>query len=438
VKPRRKTPKPKEKVKPGEEPALLIPKPLLQPIMRTLDSNDVDHICRMALAFSLDSVFAGLKQRQFAGVTAIFETLRGSEPRAHIECMVAEATGKDRERFPMMRAGQCLVELRHSKVALQAAVPVFHRKPDFAEAIADVLQSAVQCATRFYADFSVNLQARHEYLERYLKPGISDDEMIAAFQMWYPSASTKTSATGVYTPCRMQCRAEAYDKTNKTPCGTCEKGFSSSDKFSDGVLTLCCACGHPKILGYVVLDRKESPQVLINVLFTGFPSLPRYLVYDFSCGVVRCALVKLPWMLRDLSVVSDRFHVCNLTCSHFYIANSYGELDYKNTLVHEQRNAAIRKMEQILTGAGHYGYMALLCYHTSVRNSFAESWSMYQQNALADAEANAEALAQQAPSSTRQDQPGPSQLILPPSFDKCVLGHGKASSLHSVSRSTLR
>jgi len=72
VKPRRKRPKPKEKVKPGEEPALLIPKPLLQPIMRTLDSNDVDHICRMALAFALDSVIAGLKQRQFAGLTAIF------------------------------------------------------------------------------------------------------------------------------------------------------------------------------------------------------------------------------------------------------------------------------------------------------------------------------------------------------------------------------
>ena len=417
VKPRRKRPKPKEKVKPGEEPALLIPKPLLQPVMRTLDSNDVDHICRMALAFALDPVIDGLKQRHFAGLTAISETLRGSEPRAHIERMVAEATGKERGRFPMTREGQCLVELRHIKVALQAAVLVFDRVPAFAQAIADVLQNAVECATRFYADFSEDLQTRHEYLERYLKPGMSDDEMIAAFQMRYPSASTKTSATGVYTPGRMQCRAEAYDKT---PCGTCEKGFSSSDKFSDGALTLCCACAHPKMLGFVVLDRKESPQVLINVLLTRFPSLPRYLVYDFACGVVRCAMVKLPWMLRDLSVVSDRFHVCNHTCSHFYNANSYGELDYKNTLTHEQRNAAIRKMEQILRGAGRYGYMALLCYQTSVLNSFAESRSVYQQDALADAEAKAEALAQQPPGSSRQHQPGPPQLTLPPSFDKCA------------------
>ena len=420
VKPRRKRPKPKVRVKPGEEPSLFIPKPLLQQVMRTLDCNDVDHICRMALAFALDPVIAGLKQRHFAGLTAISETLRRSAPRAHIEQMVSEATGKSRGRFPMTRAGQCLVELRHIKVALQAAVLVFDRVPAFAVAIADVFQNAVECATRFYADFSVDLQARHEYLERYLKPGMSDNEMIAAFQMRYPSASTKTSATGVYTPGRMQCRAKAYDKADKTPCGTCEKGFAASDKFSDGALTLCCACAHPKILGFVVLDRKESPKVLINVLLTRFPSLPRYLVYDFACGVVRCAMVKLPWMLRDLSVVSDRFHVCNHTCSHFYNANSYGELDYKNTLTHEQRNAAIRKMEQILRGAGRYGYMALLCYQTSVLNSFAESRSVYQQSALANAEAKAAVLAQRPQGSSNQHQLGPPQLTLPPSFDKCA------------------
>jgi len=128
-------------------------------------------------------------------------------------------------------------------------------------------------------------------------------------------------------------------------------------------------------------------------------------------------MVKLPWILRDLSVVSDRFHVCNHTCSHFYNANSYGELDYKNTLIHEQRNAAICKMEQILRGAGRYGYMPLLCYQASVLNSFAESRSVYQQDALADAEAKAETLAQQPPGSSRQNQPGPPQLTLPPSFD---------------------
>jgi len=30
------------------------------------------------------------------------------------------------------------------------------------------------------------------------------------------------------------------------------------------------------------------------------------------------------------------------TLSHFYNANSYGDLDFKNTLTHKQRNASIR------------------------------------------------------------------------------------------------
>jgi len=94
-------------------------------------------------------------------------------------------------------------------------------------------------------------------------------------------------------------------------------------------------------------------------------------------------MAKLPWMLRELSVVSEHSHVCNRTCSHFYTANSYGEVDFSNTLTHEQRNAKIRKMEAILRGAGRYGYLALLCYHTSMLNSCAESRSVHQQEALA-------------------------------------------------------
>jgi len=101
--------------------------------------------------------------------------------------------------------------------------------------------------------------------------------MVAYFKERYPGASSSTSATGVYTPGRDQCRAEPFDKGDKTSCGTCEKGDNSSEKYSDGVLTLCCACTHPKILGIVVLDRKKSPQVLINALLTRFRRLPRYL-----------------------------------------------------------------------------------------------------------------------------------------------------------------
>jgi len=379
----------KGNVKPGDEPALNIPRPLLQPYMQVLDANDMDHICRMVLAFTLDPVVVGIKVRHFGGLEDLCNVLRSGNPRHGIEMVVGEATSRDCERAAKSRSAICLLELRHIMVALQAAALLFDTKPAFAGAIADVFYDAVSCARSFYADFAGEVKDRHEYVARYLdNDNATYEQMVACFKERYPGASTSTSATGVYTPGRDQCRAEPFDKGDKTSCGTCEKGYNSSEKYSDGALTLCCACAHPKILGIVVLDRKESPQVLINALLTRFPRLPRYLVYDFACGVVRCAMAKLPWMLRDRSVVSDRFHVCNHTCSRFYNANSYGDLDFKNTLTHEQRNASIRRMEAILRGAGRYGYLAVLCYQTSVLNSFAESRSSFQQEALAVAAAS--------------------------------------------------
>ena len=381
----------KKAVKPGEEPALNIPKPLLRDHLLVLEDNDVDHICRMALAFALDPVVAGVKERHVKGLTRIADALLSDAPRLAVDAIAAEATSRLRTRAPLSDAASCLVQLRHILVALQAAVLVFDECPAFAKAMAEVLLDAVSSAKAFYAEFSAEVRQKHEYMQRYLnREQISDEELINAFRRRYPDAAAKTSATGVFMPGRDQCRAEAYAKGDKTSCGLCEKTYLSGDKYTDGALTFCCACAHPKILGFVVLDRKESPQVLINTLLARFPRLPRYLVYDFACGVVRCAMAKLPWMLRELSVVSDRFHVCNHTCSHFYNANSYGELDFTNTLTHEQRNSKICKMESILRGAGRYGYLALLCYQTSVLNSFAESRTVHQQRALAAAAAAAQ------------------------------------------------
>jgi len=358
-----------------------IPKPLLKPLLQELDDNDVDDICRMLLAFTLDPVVAGIEVRHFEGLLDVACDLRSARPHGAVEAVVAEAINHSLYG-PVTRGACCLRELRHVLVALQAAALVFHASPPFAVAIADVLSEAVASAGAFYGELAADVAGKHQYMTRYLPADPQNEELLAAFRVRYPLPATSPLVTGVYTPDRDQCRAEAFAAGDTTSCGTCKKGYNSSEKYSVGALTLCCACAHPKILGFVVLDRKESPQVLIHAVLTRSPRLPRYLVCDLACGVVRCAVAKLPWMLRDLSVVSDRFHVCNHTCSHFYNANSYGELDYKNTLTHEQHTAAIRKMESIVRDAGRSGYLALLSYQTRFLNSFAESHTAFQRAAL--------------------------------------------------------
>jgi len=278
----------KGNVKPGDEPALNIPRPLLQQYMQVLDANDVDHICRMGLAFTLDPVVARIKVRHLGGLEDLCNVLRSGSPRHGIEMVVGMATSRDCERAAKSRSVICLLELRHIMVALQAAALLFETKPAFAGAIADVFYDAVSCARSFYSDFAGEVKDRHEFMARYLdNDDATDEQMVAYIKERYCGASTSTSATGVYTPGRDKCRAEPFDKGDKTSCGTCEKGYNSSEKYWDGALTLCCACAHLKILDIVVLDRKESRQVLINALLIRLPLLPRYLVYDFACGVVR-------------------------------------------------------------------------------------------------------------------------------------------------------
>jgi len=162
---------------PGDEPALKIPKPLLQPLMQRLDSNDVDHIFRMVLVFTLDPVIAGVKVRHFDALEDVSRVLRSSSLRVSIDLVVAEATCRTREKAANSGAAVCLLELRHVMVALQAETLVFDSVLAFATAIADVLEDAVTCARTFYSDFSADVKARHEYMERYLKGGETDEEL---------------------------------------------------------------------------------------------------------------------------------------------------------------------------------------------------------------------------------------------------------------------
>jgi len=175
-----------------------------------------------------------------------------------VQLLLKQRSGA-RNRAPLSEAAGSLVQLRHILVALQAAGLVFEACPAFAPTMAEVLLEAVASFKSFYAEFSAEVRDRHGYMERYLDRGsVEDKELIAAFRTYYPVAADKTSATGVFFPGRDQCRAEAYAKGDKTSCGLCQKMYVSGDKYTDGELTLCCACSNLKILGFVVLDRKKS------------------------------------------------------------------------------------------------------------------------------------------------------------------------------------
>ena len=170
-------------------------------------------------------------------------------------------------------------------------------------------------------------------------------------------------------PGRPQCRASAFGRTEKAELGVCSKNYQDARKsFSPGAFTICCACRHPKVLGFVVLDKREGPPALLDAIITRFSSLPRFIVYDFGCGAVRSALGKLPWLLAVSTVVSDAFHIINHVCSKFFAPASFTKLKHVNTVAHEQRNRAIKALKRVLAASGQVEYKSILSYHMLVHN----------------------------------------------------------------------
>lgn len=174
-----------------------------------------------------------------------------------------------------------------------------------------------------------------------------------------------------------QCRPEPYLWEEVLSSGMCSKHYAKAHKFSPGAMTFCCGCKHPLILAFSVLDRKEAPQVLLNMLLTRFARLPRFLIYDFACGVFPVAIGKVGWLLMDCTVLSDRFHIFNHLCSDAFDPRSYAKMDGMDTGAPEQRNAPIKRIQTTLQGMGVVPYTNLLAYQTAILNHEAQTkWAL--------------------------------------------------------------
>jgi len=200
-----------------------------------------------------------------------------------------------------------------------------------------------------------------DYMNRWWDPTLSPEDLRARFVASFPNDSDDPRVTGAWFPGMRRCRPCAFGHTEELQLGVCAKHYEDAHKFySPGTFTVCCSCSHPKIIGFIVLDKREGPPALLNALLSYFALLPHFVVYDFGCGALRSALGKLPWLLAVLVVVSDLFHIVNHLCGDALHPRSYTALDEANTVAHEQRNAPINRLRQTLRACGQDEYMSVL------------------------------------------------------------------------------
>ena len=134
---------------------------------------------------------------------------------------------------------------------------------------------------------------------------------------------------------------------------SCSKNFDVHHSFSPGTFGAYCLCKHVKTVSIIFLKQPEGCRMPLNFIVERCLKLPRYVVYDFACGTQRSATGISSKNFERTSFVVDPFHFPgHKTCSLGMHQSSYGDLRGMNTESQEQRNRALKILEELSEPVG--------------------------------------------------------------------------------------
>jgi hypothetical protein len=99
-----------------------------------------------------------------------------------------------------------------------------------------------------------------------------------------------------------------------------------------------------------------------------FPKLNMFGLYAFCCGLQRRVANAAAWVFEGLSLLTDRFHAANHSCSIAFKPASRQSLLNANTVAHEQRNSPLNRIKSSLQGCKQSTYLIDLAHHAAVKN----------------------------------------------------------------------
>lgn len=362
----------------------------LRPEIKQMEPDQFKPIMSLCVALATDSVVNAFKPRHLDALKSVADDLAAVDAASRIDTLLGAACDPA-ARAPPLVDGDAPIDPRQTLSASKARVthelrllmacllamrfnePVFEllRKP-----VAAVLHTV--CATvkdyHLPKEGAGNDRSALDFGEEWLDPTLSPNQLLERFRARFPHASDDPMVTGCFFPGLRQCRPGPFAAGEKLELGMCAKHYQAIRKyFSPGTFTICCACAHPKLIGFVVLEKREGPYALLNAIITRFALLPHFIVYDFGCGALRSAIGKLPVFVALVVIISDLFHIVNHVCSDIFNPRSYSPLDGKNTVAHEQRNSPIAAMMKTLRACGQDEYMRIMKLHTILHNVHAQA-----------------------------------------------------------------
>ncbi len=254
------------------------------------------------------------------------------------------------------------------------------------KSIGSIFKECALLVDRFHALYDRKSRPESAFLYRNRWSSTNAHTLRMLMSQRYPDIShesgnlyTFAMKTGSYFPGRPQVRPlpfndEEASEADFERAAQCSKDFlQCQTSFTPGALTFCCSCSHTKVLGFKVLHRNEGPRAIMDTVISRFGHPPKYLIYDFCCGLFLAAIHRLWWALANVYVVCDGFHIRNHSCSPTYSPNAHKALRTVNTVAHEQRNRAICKLGISLRNCSQHLYTSLLAYQTIVLNIRAQA-----------------------------------------------------------------
>lgn len=88
----------------------------------------------------------------------------------------------------------------------------------------------------------------------------------------------------------------------------CSKNYFKGNSAIPSFITVKCCCENPKLLRFVILKKFESILAALSSVLTHFPLTPRRVSYDNACNTYDSSVTRIPWFLRWIMLMVDRFH----------------------------------------------------------------------------------------------------------------------------------
>ena len=373
----------------------------LQPYIKAMGPDQFKPIVSFCVAVATDAVVDAVKPRHVAALRGLADDLStnadnlaaaaaDAEAATRVDFLLASACDPvarappppdgDAPPHPNLTLATAKARVTHKQRLVMACLLALRFNGTVFSSLRKPVGAVLRTVCDTVEDYHVPREGEKgdrsalEFGEEWLDPSLSPDDLLAKFRERFPHASDDPMVTGCFFPGLRQCRPGPFAAGEKQELGMCAKHYQAVRKFfSPGTFTICCACPHPKLIGFVVPEKREGPYALLNAIITRFALLPHFIIYDFGCGALRSAVGKLPVFVALVVIISDLFHIVNHVCSDIFNPRSYAPLDGKNTVAHEQRNSPIAAMMKTLRASGQEEYMCIMKLHTILHNVHAQA-----------------------------------------------------------------